>query len=176
MVGLAAVLLFFSTMPRTLEGTLMKADAAKTPPQITVNADRQFQTFPFAPHAIVERETTMGGGSTTTPSNVADLTPGEFLRLLVDEQGVVTRAHAVARVERARVRSAGGNRIVLENGTSYTVGSILRFVDEHGKVSETVTVRPGATVLLFHHPETLNVYRIAAEAGKKLKKVKKAKK
>jgi hypothetical protein len=160
-----AIALVLTAMTRSLEGTLMAINDGKTA-EITLNADRQFQTFPVAKRAVVERESrsaTNDGPAKTARIALPDLTPGEFVRLQIDPQGRVTRAHAIVRVERAKVRSASGNTIVLEDGTTFTIGSVLRFVGRNGKASAMATVRAGDIVLLFHHPETGNVYRISAE-------------
>src|SRR5207253_6428427 len=136
-----AIALLLTVMPRSLDGTLMKIDVS----QLMVNVNRQFQTFPVAKRIVVDRETRLGctGAATTRPIDLADLTPGEYVRLQIDARGRVTRAHAVACVERAKVRSASGSNVVLEDGTPLTIGSILRFVNERGKPSATATVRPG---------------------------------
>lgn len=70
-------------------------------------------------------------------------------------------------VERAKVRSVNGSSVVLEDGTTLTIGSVLRFVNEKGEPSATATVRPGESVLLFRHPETRNIYRFSTEANAK---------
>jgi hypothetical protein len=159
-----AIALVFAAMTRSLDGTLVKIDLAR-PAQLMVNSSRQFQTFPVAKRMVVDRKTSFGctGAATTTPIDLADLTPGEYVRLQIDAQGRVTHAHAVACVEPAKVRSVSGSNVVLEDGTQLAIGSILRFVDERGKPSATATVRPGETVLLFRHPETQNIYRISAQ-------------
>ena len=158
------IALTLTAMTRSLDGTLMKIDLAK-PAQLMVNANRQFQTFPVAKRMVVDRKTSFGctGAATTTRIDLADLTPGEYVRLQIDAQGRVTHAHAVACVERAKVRSVSGSNVVLEDGTQLAIGSILRFVNERGKPSATATVRPGENVLLFRHPQTRNIYRFSAE-------------
>jgi len=162
------IALTLTAMIRSLDGTLVKIDLAR-PAQLMVNANRQFQTFPVAKRVVVDRKTSFGctGAATTTPIDLADLTPGEYVRLQMDPQGRVARAHAVACLERAKVRSVSGSNVVLENGTELTIGSILRFVNERGKPSATVTVRPGESVLLFRHPESRNIYRFSAEPRSK---------
>jgi hypothetical protein len=159
-----AIALVFAAMTRSLDGTLVKIDLAR-PAQLMVNANRQFQTFPVAKRMVVERESTFAGDATAMRARIdlADLTPGEYVRLQIDAQGQVTHVRAVVRLERAKVRSASGSNVVLEDGTQLAIGSILRFVDERGRPSATATVRPGDTVLLFRHPETQNIYRFSAE-------------
>ncbi len=158
-----AIALVLTAMTRSLEGTLVAINA--TPAQLTVNANRQFQTFPVTKRAVIERESSFAGdaAATTTRIDLADLTPGEYVRLQIDAQGRVTHARAVARLERAKVRSVNGSTVVLEDGTTLTIGSVLRFVNERGKPSATATVRPGESVLLFRHPQTRNIYRFSAE-------------
>jgi hypothetical protein len=157
------IALMWTAMTRSLDGTLMKIDLAR-PAQLMVNVNRQFQTFPVAKRVVVDRKTSFGcaGAATTTRIKLADLTPGEYVRLQVDAQGSVTQAHAVACVERAKVRSVSGSNVVLEDGTTLTIGSILRFVNERGKPSATATVRPGDSVILYRHPQSRNIYRISA--------------
>jgi len=159
-----AIALLMAAMTRSLEGTLVRIENTK-PAQLMVNASRQFQTFPVAKRVVVERETSFGctGAGTTKRIALADLTPGEYVRLQIDAQGRATRAHAVACLERAKVRSVSGSNVVLEDGTQLTIGSILRFVNERGKPSATATVRPGESVLLFRHLQTRNIYRFSAE-------------
>jgi hypothetical protein len=159
-----AIALLMTAMTRSLDGTLVKVENTK-PAHLMVRAENQFQTFAVAKRVVVDRETSFGctGAATTRRINLADLTPGEYVRLQIDAQGRVTRAHAVACVERAKVRSVSGSNVVLEDGTQLTIGSILRFVNERGKPSATATVRPGESVLLFRHPETKNIYRFSAE-------------
>ena len=159
-----AIALVLTAMTRSLEGTLMAISDAK-PAQLTVNADRQFQTFAVAKRVVVNRESSFAGDAAATTARIklADLTPGEYVRLQIDAQGRVTNARAVARVEWAKVRSVSGSSVVLEDGTTLTIGSVLRFVNERGKPSATATVLPGESVLLFRHPQTRNIYRFSAE-------------
>jgi len=161
-----AIALTLTAMTRSLEGTLVAVSAK--PAQLTANISRQFQTFPVARRAVIERETRFAGNARamTTRIALADLTPGEYVRLQIDARGRVNHAHAIARLERAKVRSVSGSTVVLENGTTLTIGSVLRFVDKRGKPSATATVRPGETVLLFHHPQSGNIYRFAAMRSK----------
>ncbi len=158
-----AIALVLTAIARSLEGTLSSIDTAK-PAQLMVRAERQFQTFAVARRVVVDRESSFAGAAATTARiALADLTPGEYVRLQIDAQGRVTHARAIARVERVKVRSVRGSSVVLENGTTLTIGSVLRFVNEKGKPSATATVRPGESVLLFRHPHTKNIYRFAAE-------------
>lgn len=157
--------LVFAAVTRSLAGTLMTIDTA-TPAKLMVNAESQFQTFPVAGRAVVERESSFKGdaASTTVRIHLSDLTPGEYVKLEIDGQGRVTRARAVVSLERTKVRSASGSSVVLEDGTKLTIGSVLRFMTAEGKPSPTATVRPGESVLLYRHPETRNIYRFSAEA------------
>jgi hypothetical protein len=153
--------LMFAAMTRSLDGTLV----AVKPTELMVRAESQFQTFAVARRVVVERESSFAGhaAATTARIELADLTPGEYARLQIDAQGQVTHARAVALVEPAKVRSVRGSNVVLEDGTTLTIGSVLRFVNEKGKPSATATVRPGDSVLLFRHPQTGNIYRFSAE-------------
>jgi hypothetical protein len=160
--GLAV--LFASAAPiRSLTGTLAVIEGER-PTKLMVHAESQFQTFPMAERAVVERESRFAHErAVTTKIDRLDLTPGEYVRLDLDAAGSVTRARAVVVLERAKVRSANGSSVVLEDGTTLTIGSVLRFVTADGKPSATATVRPGESVLLFRHPETRNIYRFCAE-------------
>lgn len=159
-----AIALLMAAMNRSLDGTLVKIDLAR-PAQLMVNANRQFQTFAVEKRMVADRETSFGctGAATTTRIDLADLTPGEYVHLQIDGQGRVTHVHAVACIERAKVRSASGSNVVLEDGTQLTIGSILRFVNERGKPSATAALRPGESVLLFRHPKSRNIYRFSAD-------------
>ena len=150
---------------RSLSGTLSSIEDGR-PTKLMVRAERQFQTFLMAERAVVERESSFAGESesTTAPIDRLDLTPGESVRLEINAEGRVTRARAVVLLERAKVRSASGSSVVLEDGTTLTIGTVLRFLTADGKPSATATVRPGESVLLFRHPETRNIYRFCAEA------------
>ena len=161
-----AIALMLTAMTRSLEGTLVAVSSK--PAQLTANISRQFQTFPVAKRAVIEREARFAASAraATTRIPLADLTPGEYVRLQIDVRGRVTHARAIARLERAKVRSVSGSSVVLENGTTLTIGSVLRFVDKRGKPSATATMRPGETVLLFRHPQTGNIYRFAAMRSK----------
>jgi len=156
-----AIQLMFAAMTRPLDGTLVSIE----PTQLMVRAERQFQTFAIARRAVVERESSFAGDAAATTARIklADLTPGEYVRLQIDAQGRVTHARAVVRFERAKVRSVSGSSVVLEDGTTLTIGSVLRFVNERGEPSTTATVRPGESVILFHHPQSRNIYRFSAE-------------
>jgi len=157
-----AVALVLAAMNPSVEGTLVAV--SPKPAQLTINTNRQFQTFAIGKRSVLERETSLAGAAPTVRRiPLADLTPGEYVRLQIDTLGRVTHGRAIARLERARVRSSSGSTVVLENGATLTIGSVLRFVDGKGKPSATSTVRPGETILLFHHPQSGNVYRIAAE-------------
>jgi len=163
-----AITLALIAMTRSLDGTLVAIEIGRLD-QLTIRAEHQFQTFAISRHAVVERESSFAGDRATAAKRIdlADLTPGEFIRLQIDAHGRVTHARAVAVLEQAKVRSASGSSIVLEDGTTLTIGSLLRFVNEKGKSSATATVRPGESVLLFRHPKTRNVYRFSAEPGSK---------
>jgi hypothetical protein len=149
---------------RSLSGTVVTIDTG-SPAVLMVRAESQFQSFPLAEQAVVERESRFVGSAAaaTTRIDRSDLTPGEYVKLEIDA-GVVTHVRAVVSIERVKVRSASGNNVVLEDGTKLTIGSVLRFVTSEGKPSATATVRPGESVLLFRHPETRNIYRFSAEA------------
>ena len=166
-----ALAFIVSAMTRSAEGTLMKVEST-APVQLMVNVDRQFQTFVVGKDAVAERESTVSGEAAPTRVRIeiGDLTPGEFLHLQMDAKGRVTRARAIAQVDREKVRSVDGASIVLQDGTALTIGSTLRYVDEHGKQSGTATVRPGDTVLVFRHPQTRNIYRFTAMPRSRLKK------
>jgi len=158
-----AIALLSAAMTKPLSGTLVEVHTEK-PARLMVRAEQQFQTFPVAEGAVIERSSRLtGGAASSSRVPLSDLTPGEFVELEIDPEGRLTHARAVASIERARVRSASGATVTLEDGTTLTIGSVLRFVNAGGKPSATADVRPGETVLLFRHPETRNVYRFAAE-------------
>jgi hypothetical protein len=156
-----AITLLFAAATRSLTGTLVSVETT-TPRKIMVHAENQFQTFPVPARAVIERESRLVA-PTTARVDLSDLTPGEYVKLEIDTKGRVKHARAVANLERAKVRSVSGSAVELEDGTTLTIGSVLRFVTAEGKPSATATVRPGETVLLFRHPETGNIYRFAAE-------------
>jgi hypothetical protein len=159
------IALAFAAMTRSLTGTLVSVDTA-APAKIMVHAENQFQTFTVAARAAIERESRFadGAAATTARIDLSDLTPGEYVKLERDARGRVTHVRAIAAIERAKVRSASGSRVVLEDGTTLTIGTILRFVTAEGKPSATATVHTGESVLLFRHPLTRNIYRFSAEA------------
>ena len=162
--GLAAMLAS-AAPPRSLRGTLAVIEGER-PTKLMVHAEGQFQTFAMAEKAVVQRESTFVGESAkkaTTTIDRSDLTPGEYVRLELDAKGRVTRVRAVVLLERAKVRSASGSSVVLEDGTTLTIGSVLRFVAADGKPKATAAVRPGESVVLFRHPETRNIYRFSVE-------------
>ena len=172
MFGGGIVMAFlFASVARSLTGTFVsigdprEPSAAADQSKITVNAERQFQTFAVAGRAVIERESRFPGRGAATTARIAlsDLTPGEHVRLERDAKGRVTRVRAIASVERAKVRSASGASVVLQDGTTLTISSVLRFVTAEGTPSATATVRPRETVLLFRNPETRNIYRFSAE-------------
>ena len=174
--GGIAIAFLFAAVTRSLTGTFVSIGDPREPSaapsnreKITVNAERQFQTFAVAGRAVIERESRFAGGgaATTTRIDLSDLTPGEHVKLERDAQGRVTHVRAIASVERAKVRSVSGASVVLQDGTTLTIGSVLRFVTAEGKPSATATVRPRETVLLFRNPETRNIYRFSAEARPK---------
>ena len=148
--------LVFAVTTHSVEGTLMSVET--NPPRLMANVNRQFQTFPVTGGAVIEREAC----SATKKIPLEDLTPGEFVKLDLDPAGHVRRAHAIVNVETAKVRSVSGSDIVLEDGRTLTVSSVLRFFDAAGRQSSKVTSRPGDTLLLYKHPQTANVYRVNA--------------
>lgn|GEM_PF-2993002 len=162
-----ATVLVVSGMIRMLSGTLVSIDDAP-PGKLMIRAERQFQTFAVAQGAVIERESRFVGREQVTTARIklSDLTPGEDIELEIDAEARVTKARAVANLERATVRSARGRTVVLEDGRTLTIGSVLRFVTAEGRPSATTTVQPGETVILFHHPRTGNIYRFDAEAAR----------
>jgi hypothetical protein len=142
---------------RALSGTLVSLEGT----QLMVRAERQFQSFALSERAPVERRSTLEGASTTARIAASDLTPGEYVELEVDAAGIVSRVRAVALVETARVRSASGANVLLEDGTALSIGSVLRFVDARGEPAPKAALKPGDGVLLFRHPETRIVYRFS---------------
>ena len=159
-----AIALVFAAVTRSLSGTIVAIEPT-TPPKLMVQAEGQFQTFVVARGAVIERESKFTDDSAATKAKIglSDLTPGEYVKLEIDAKGRVTHALAVVLLERAKVRSVNGSSVVLDDGTTLTIGSVLRFVTEEGKPSATPTVRPGESVLLFRHPETRNIYRFSPE-------------
>jgi len=157
----AAVL--FAAMARSLSGTVSTIDIGE-PTKLMVRAERQFQTFNVARGAVLERLSIFGGGAkaNVAPIDVSDLNPGDYVELTIDRDGQVTQGRAIALVECAKVKSADGPDLVLQDGRKLTVGSALRFVTAEGKPSPTVTVQPGEWILLFHHPQTWLIFRVAA--------------
>jgi hypothetical protein len=166
-----AIALVLTAPTRSLDGTLVRIDNGN-PSQIVIRAEGQFQTFALTKRVVVDRESSFANDAAARTARIqlADLTPGEYVRLQIDAQGQVTKARAVATLERAKVRSANGSSVVLEDGTTLTIGSVLRFVNERGKPSPTATVRSGESVLLFRHPQTRNIYRFSAEPRIRLRK------
>lgn len=148
-----AIAILFAAMTHSAEGTLMTVDANAS--RIMANVSRQFETFDVTKGAVIRR------GKDCIP--LSDLTPGEFVRLDIDAAGRVTGVLAIVRIEPAKVRSVSGESIVLDDGRTFTVSSVLRFVGTDGKPSAKPAVKPGDRVLLFHHPQTGNVYRINAQ-------------
>ena len=159
-----AIALVFAAVARSLSGTVVSIEPSR-PAKLMVQAEGQFQTFAVARRAVIERETKFKDDSAATKARIglSDLTPGEYVKLDIGAKGRVTHALAVVLLERAKVRSVNGSSVVLEDGTTLTIGSVLRFVTEEGKPSATATVRPGESVLLFRHPETRNIYRFSPE-------------
>lgn len=159
-----AILFASAAATRSLSGNVSVVEDTR-PRKLMVRAESQFQTFLMAERAIVERETRFAGerASTTVPIEPMDLTPGESVRLELDAQDRVIRARAVAQVERAKVRASRGSTVVLDDGTTLTISSVLRFLTAEGRQSATATVRPGESVLLFRNPETRIIYRFCAE-------------
>jgi hypothetical protein len=164
MINVFAAMFASAAAIQSLSGTLSWVKDGR-PTKLMVRAEGQFQTFLMAERAVVERESSFAGESEskTAPIDRLDLTPGESVKLEINAEGKVTRARAVVLLERAKVRSASGRSVVLEDGTALTIGTVLRFVTADGKPSATATLRPGESVVLFRHPETQNIYRFCAE-------------
>jgi hypothetical protein len=162
--GLLGTILL-AAAPRSLSGTLVSIDTDARPVTLMVHAERQFQTFVVTDDALAKRETKSAGGAAGVSSAIPlpDLTPGELVHLRIDAAGRVDHIQAVAVVERARVRTARGATVELENGTKLVISSVLRFVDQDGKRSSSASVKPGQTVILFRQPHDANVYRLSAE-------------
>lgn len=154
----------------TIIGIVRKVDV--TPPAtITVRVNNRDQTYNLADGAVILRQTTglvtpgtQPTFSNATPIALSNLVPGEEVSLGLNPQNEVVRVSTRTSVISARVRSAQGNQIVLEDrwGTVINFGPTLRYLDPQGRLATTTTLRPGDMVALFIAPSTRAIYQVSA--------------
>ena len=98
------------------------------------------------------------------PLSLANLVPGEEVRLSLGAAGEVTQIDSQAYLTAVKVRSADGNRIVLDDwqGTALNIGPEMRYISRGGTPSAGADVRLGETVVLFVSPTGQAVYQVSA--------------
>lgn len=156
----------------TVEGTVRRVEVGP-PATIVISVNNQDATYSLADNASLTRQTTgmLALGTQpvySAPSNIAlaRLVPGEEVSLGLNVNQQVTRIAARASVITARVRSAGGTQISLEDrwNTTLSIGPLLRYLDAQRRPAPTVEVRPGASVALFIAPTTRSIYQVSASS------------
>jgi hypothetical protein len=159
---------------RAITGTVVKVDPT-LPANITLRVGTGFRTFVIDANTQVTRQATGVVQAGATPvfgpavalNSVAQLIPGEEVQVRTDNQGQVIEINSQLSLVTARVRSAQGNQIVLEDarGTTLTVGPNLRFIDARGRAVSTATLQPGQSIALFIAPSTRRIYQVSALRG-----------
>lgn len=154
----------------TISGTVVKVDTT-APATIRIRSDNRDASYEVARNAILERRPVLSGGTvdnprygTTTRLNLASVRIGENVTLELDDANRVSRLTVTPQVYVARVRSATGNRIVLDDarGTVVTVGNQVRFLNAQGREVTTANLQAGDEVVLFVSPDTRLIYQVSA--------------
>jgi hypothetical protein len=154
-------------------GTLINVDDARNG-RITIR-DRNIETtYTLTRNATIERRPLLDRSTidnpnygTTTHITIADLRAGEPVELTVERNNRVSRVVAMPSVSIARVLSAQGNRIVLDDGrqTPFIIGPNLRYIDPRGREMDTADLRRGDEVVVFVSPDTRRAYQISSYLG-----------
>jgi hypothetical protein len=154
---------------QTISGPVVRLDAATR--TIIVRADNRNQSFEIARNATIERRPVLTTSTadntrygTTTRLNLEAIQVGEAVQLELDDANRVSHLTAMPQVTIARIRSAAGNRLVLDDGrnTPVTIGTQVRYINGQGREVSTADLQPGDQVVLFISPETRRIYQVSA--------------
>jgi hypothetical protein len=155
---------------RSVSGTVVKVDPT-APASITLRVGTGFRTFVVDADTPLMRQTTGVVQAGATPqfgpgvalNDIAELAPGEEVRVRTDDEGQVIDITSQVSLVTARVRSVQGNQIVLDDarGTTLTTGPNLRFVDARGRTVPTASLQAGQTITLYIAPSTRRIYQIS---------------
>ena len=130
--------------------------------------------YALAPNARLFRRTTgrlvrgqapVYGAAVALGSPLTRLSVGEDVALQLNASGQVSRITSSVSLVVARIRDVQNEQIILEDapGTTLTVGSSLRVVDERGRQSSNAgALSPGQQIVLFIAPSTRRVFRVSA--------------
>lgn len=154
---------------QTISGSVVRFDNVTR--TIIVRADGRNQSFEIARNAVVERHPVLTSSTVDNPRygtmtrlNLAAIQVGEAVKLELDDAGRVTHLTAMPQVTVARIRSAAGNRLVLDDGrnTPVTIGPQVRFINAQGREVSTSDLQQGDQVVLFISPDTRRIYQVSA--------------
>lgn len=157
----------------TVTGTLINVDEARNG-RITIRNNNVESIYTLTRNATIERRPLINRSTidnpsfgTTTRISAADLRVGEPVELTLERRSRVSRVVAMPSVSVARVLSAQGNRIVLDDGrqTPFIIGSNLRYVGPQGREMNTADLRRGDEVVVFISPDDRRAYQISSYLG-----------
>jgi antitoxin (DNA-binding transcriptional repressor) of toxin-antitoxin stability system len=144
---------------------LERVDVAD-PARIVVRENGVLRSYDMDPRAEAFRQ--VGSGTAfgpLAPIELDDLRAGEDVKL-TRRGDVVSQVVAQRSLRAGRVRAVNGNRIVLDDGTTLTVSTRLRFFDATGRESTNLAdLGPDSQVALYIRPGTNTIYAVSAAQG-----------
>jgi hypothetical protein len=152
-----------------VSGTFVKVDTS-APVTITIQSNGRNSFYELARGAVIERRPLLSDSTpdnphygTTTRLDLDAIQSGEKVELQLDDANRVRRLSVLPQVFVAKVRSASGGRIVLEDarGTTINIGNQLRFINAQGRDATTTNLRAGDEIVLFVSPATRQIYKVS---------------
>lgn len=157
----------------TASGTLVKIDLT-APATVTISQNGAFKTYAMSENPLALRQISLSSSTSATPVrqaarqiSLSNISPGDSVRLSLDNTGRATQITSTATVLAARVQFAGQDQIVLddERDTTLTLGPNLRFIDARGRVSsDASSLTAGQSIGLFISRDTKAIYQVSAFA------------
>lgn len=153
----------------TVNGAVVRVN--NTQKAITIRSNNVSRTYQLARNAIFERQpllnrSTLDDPEFGSPTSIAltDIQAGDMVQLTLNDDNLVTRVASTPSVYVARVRSANGGRITLDDdaNTQLTIGTNLRYLNPQGREAATTNLRAGDEVVLFVAPDTRRIYQVSA--------------
>jgi hypothetical protein len=157
----------------TISGTLINVDDARNG-RITIRDRNIESTYTLTRNAVIERKPLINRSTidnpifgTTTRITTSDLHVGVPVELTLERRNRVSHVVAMPSVSVARVWSAQGNRIVLDDGrqTPFVIGANLRYIDSQGREMTSADLRRDDEVVVFIDPDTRRAYQISSYRG-----------
>lgn len=145
----------------TVNGTVVSVNASAAPGQIMVQSGNAVYTYAVAPTTSIIRIN--AADNTGGSAALADIRPGDFVEVTVDQNGVAQSVRASFKQVTGKVlATTSSGVVVLENGDSYHL-SAFAVATRAGASVAPATVHAGDMVTLRVNPHTNEVWQITIQ-------------